>query len=83
MEIFWIVLFRVRLFIFLIFGYDPLIINFDQSPFHNNETGSQNKLTLAVRQSVVPIVEGNVDVEKTMVGQVRNSFAFLWSDPSV
>jgi len=63
MEIFWVVLFRIRLFILLVFGYDPLIQNFDQSPFHHNETGSQDKPTLSVRSDKVPIKEGNVDVK--------------------
>ena len=43
LEIFWSVLFRIRYFIFSVFGYDPLLENWDQSPFHHNETGSQNK----------------------------------------
>ena len=63
MEIFWVVLFRVRLFIKLVFGYEPLILNFDQSLFHHNETGSQNKPKLAVRGSTVPVVEGSSDVK--------------------
>ena len=63
MEIFWVVVFRIRLFILLAFGYDPLLQNSDQSPFHHNETGSQNKATLAVRGSIVPVVEGNSDVK--------------------
>ena len=61
LEIFWVVLFRLRLFIFLEFGYDPRILNFDQSPFHHNETGSQDKPALGVQGSIVPIVEGNSD----------------------
>ena len=40
-----------------------MIYNFDQSPFHHNETGSQNKATLGVRGSTVPVVEGNSDVK--------------------
>ena len=59
LEIFWVVLFRIRQCIMLAFGYDPLILNFDQSPFHHNETGSQNRPTLGVRGSAVPVVEGN------------------------
>ena len=50
---FWLTLFCIRLFIFTVFGYDPVIDNFDQSPFHHNETGSQNKLTLNVRGAKV------------------------------
>ena len=63
LEIFWVNLFRLRLFILRVFGYEPVILNFDQSPFHHNETGSQNKPTLSVRGSTVPIVEGNADVK--------------------
>ena len=54
--IFWIVLFRVRLFIFMVFGYDPWILNWDQSPFHHNESGAQNKPTLGIKGSTVPVV---------------------------
>jgi hypothetical protein len=63
LEIFWVSLFRMRYFILLVFGYDPRIENWDQSPFHHNETGAQNKPTLAVRGSVVPVVEGTSDVK--------------------
>ena len=63
MELFWVTLFRIRLFISLKFGYEPAIFNFDQSPYHHNETGSQNKATLGVRGSTVPVVEGNSDVK--------------------
>ena len=63
MELFWVTLFRVRYFMLLVLGYDPVIYNFDQSPYHHNETGSQNKATLGVRGSVVPVVEGNSDVK--------------------
>jgi hypothetical protein len=62
LEIFWVNLFRIRLLMLLVFGYDPLIQNFDQSPFHHNETGSQDKATLGVRGDKVPIIEGNADV---------------------
>ena len=68
MEIFWVVLFRIRLFIQLEFGYDPLILNADQSPFHHNETGSQNQPTLGVRGATVPVVEGNSDVKSRWTG---------------
>ena len=63
LEIFWVTLFTIRFFIFLVFGYDPIIVNFDQSPFHNNETGSQDKPTLNSRCAKVPIIEGNSDVK--------------------
>jgi hypothetical protein len=76
MEIFWIVLFRLRYFIFLVFGYDPLILNFDQSPFHHNETGSQNKPTLAIRGSTVPVVEGNNDVKSRWTVNITTQSRF-------
>ena len=63
LHIFWLNLHRIRLFIFLKFGYWPTMENFDQSPFHNNETGSQDKPCLSLVGSNVPIVEGNVDVK--------------------
>ena len=63
LDIGWVNIFRIRLFIFLVFGYDPLILNWDQSPFHHNESGSQNKPTLGVRGSTVPVVEGNSDTK--------------------
>ena len=63
LEIFWLILFRVRLFILLQFGYDPVIVNFDQSPFHNNESGSQDKPTLNLASVKVPVIEGNTEVK--------------------
>jgi len=63
LEIFWVNLFRMRLFIFLVFQYNPKLENWDQSPYHNNETGSQNKPILCVAGGKVPVVEGNSDVK--------------------
>ena len=48
----------MRAYIFYTLGYDPKITNFDQSPYYANETGAQDKLTLAVKGENVPIVEG-------------------------
>ena len=79
MEIFWVVLFRIRKFIALVFGYDPLLLNFDQSPFHHNETGSQNRPTLAVRGSTVPVVEGNSDVKSRWTGNFTTQSRFTGS----
>ena len=76
LEIFWVVLFRIRLFIQLAFGYDPLILNWDQSPFHHNETGSQDKPTLGVRGSVVPVVEGNSDVKSRWTANLTTQSRF-------
>ena len=52
LQIFWVNLFRVRKLIQLTFGYDPDIENWDQSPYHHNETGAQDKRVLAVRDSM-------------------------------
>ena len=52
---------RVRQLAVLALGYEPMLLNWDQSPYHHNESGSQNKPTLAVRGSTVPVVEGNSD----------------------
>ncbi len=79
LEIFWVVLFRVRLFIALVFGYDALILNFDQSPYHHNETGSQNKPTLAIRGSIVPVVEGNSDVKSRWTANLTTQSVFTGS----
>ena len=64
MELFWVALFRIRYFIQLIWGYDPVIYNFDQSPYHHNESGSQNRATLAVRGDKVPVVEGTAAIRE-------------------
>ena len=76
LEIFWVVLFRIRQLILLVFGYDPLIENFDQSPFHHNETGSQNKPTLGVPGSTVPVVEGNNVVKSRWTTNLMTSSRF-------
>ena len=81
MEIEWVNLFRVRYLIVLVFGYDPLILNFDQSPFHHNETGSQNKRTLAVRGSIVPVVEGNSDTRSRWTANLTTQSRYPDRDP--
>ena len=63
LEIFNVNLFRLRLFCLRLLGYEPSMHNFDQSPFHNNETGAQDKPTLDVRGGKVPLIEGNTDVK--------------------
>ena len=77
----WVNIFRVRYLIVLAFGYDPLLLNFDQSPFHHNETGSQNKPTLAVKCSVVPVVEGNSDVKSRWTANLTVQSHFPNYDP--
>ena len=58
MELFWISLNRVRKYILLEKGYDPVLNNFDQTPYYQNEAGALNKLMLAVQWALVPVVEG-------------------------
>ena len=58
----WANIFRVRKLMVDLLGYEPTILNWDQSPYHNNETGSQNKPVLGVKGSIIPIVEGKDDV---------------------
>ena len=53
LEIMWLNVIRVRALIKEHFGYDPVIIGFDQKPFHMNEGGSQNKKSLAWRGAPV------------------------------
>ena len=57
LEIGWLNVFRVRATILALTGYDPHVENWDQSPFHHNETGSNNQKTLAVAGVEVPLVE--------------------------
>ena len=56
---FWITVFRVRLLCLLACGYDPDMENFDQTPYHHNESGSKEEATLAVAGEVVPLIEGH------------------------
>ena len=44
----WCNLVRVRTLCEDCHGYDPEMENWDQSPFHRNEVGSQNAKTLAI-----------------------------------
>ena len=59
LEVAWMNVARIRAFCIGIHGYDPDMYNFDQSPFHNNESGSQNTPTLAVAGGKVPLIENH------------------------
>ena len=59
---------RVRALCLEAHGYDPELENWDQSPFHNNESGSQNVSTLAVAGSLVPLIEGHADTRSRWSG---------------
>ena len=70
LEIYWINLHRLRALAVECLGYDLEMENFDQSPFHNNETGAQNKPSLSLAGSYsVPLVEGRHDVLERWTGQ--------------
>ena len=60
----WCNVARIRALCLATHGYDPEIENWDQSPFHNNESGSANVGTLAVAGSLVPLVEGHADTRE-------------------
>ena len=70
LEIWWINLHRLRALAVECLGYDLEMENFDQSPFHNNETGAQDKPSLSLTGSCsVPLVEGRHDVLERWTGQ--------------
>jgi len=64
----WLSVFRVRAACEAIFGYDPGMENFDQSPYHHNETGSKNVSTVAVAGMECPLVEGHADTRSRWTG---------------
>jgi len=62
LEAFWITVFRIRALCMALHGYDPDIENFDQTPYHANESGSQDARTLAVAgEGKVPLIEGHAE----------------------
>ena len=77
LEIWWLTLARIRTLCIEVNGYDPEMENFDQSPFHNNETGAQDKPVLALAGSnAVPLLEGRHDVLQRWTGNFTT-----WSNP--
>ena len=68
LEIGWCNVARVRALCLEAHGYDPELENWDQSPFHNNESGSANVGTLAVAGAIVPLVEGHSDTRERWTG---------------
>ena len=68
LEVGWCNVARVRALCLATHGYDPEIENWDQSPFHNNESGSQNVSTLAVAGGTVPLIEGHADTRERWTG---------------
>ena len=68
LEIGWCNVARVRALCLAVHNYDPELENWDQSPFHNNESGSQNVNTLAVAGAAVPLIEGHADTRERWTG---------------
>ena len=61
----WVNVARVRAAVAACFGgHDPCIENWDQSPFHHNESGSADVQTLGVVGATCPLVEGHADTRK-------------------
>jgi len=60
LRIMWSNVMRVRKLMLLEFGREPIMDNFDQSPFHMNEVGSRKAPTLSIRGSgAVVLKEGH------------------------
>ena len=59
LEAFWITVFRIKALCMVIHGYDPDMENFDQTPYHANESGSQDARSLAVAGEKVPLIKGH------------------------
>ncbi len=60
LEIYWIIVAKLRKLIMLHFGYDPVCRNVDQSPFHMNEAGSAECNTFALKGApTVPHIENH------------------------
>ena len=58
--IFWVNTFRIRTLAVAVLGYDLEFDDVDQSPFHVNESGSKNSLTLSIKGApTVPVKEGH------------------------
>ena len=69
MTISWSNIIRVRTLIMEKFGYDPVIISFDQKPFHMDESGSKCRGTLAFKgQEDVSIAENCADSKTRWTG---------------
>ena len=69
LKCFWLFIFRLRKLAVLVLGYDLEFENFDQSPYHHNEVGSQGGKTAAlVNSGEVPVIEGHADTRARWSG---------------
>ena len=65
LKIFWLVFAKMRVIIKHHHGYEPNVRNADQSPFHENEAGSAECNTLALKGApTVPLVENHAATRK-------------------
>ena len=55
----WVSVFAIRALAVEALGYDLDMENFDQTPYHQNEIGSQDRSTVAVKGGIVPLVEAH------------------------
>ena len=70
LEIAWCNAARVRALCFAVHGYEPEMENWDQSPFHNNESGSAGTSTLAVAGGLVPLAEGHAAARERWIAKL-------------
>ena len=69
LKCYWLFIFRLRKLAVLVLGYDLEFENFDQSPYHHNEVGSQGGKTAAlVHSGEVPVIEGHADTRARWSG---------------
>ena len=60
LRIFWIMIYKLRKLVILFKGYDPVMRNLDQSPFHLNEAGSHCTGTIAMKGApIIPLLENH------------------------
>ena len=58
LKIFWRMIYKLRKLVQLAKGYDPKMRNFDQSPFHLNEAGSQVTGSITMKGTpIIPLLE--------------------------
>ena len=76
LEIVIVMISRLRVFCLRLIGCGPMVINVEHYPFHNNETGAQDKPTLDVRGGKVPLIEGNTDVKQRWTANLSTCSEF-------
>ena len=64
------------MFCLRLLGYEPAMLNVDQSPFHSTETGAQDKPTLDAQGGEVPLTEGTTDVKQRWTANISTCSEF-------